>query len=500
MAPPVNVGQVLAGKYQIERVLGMGGMGVVVAALHLQLHERVAIKFLQAEALQSPQIVGRFLREARAAAKIRSEHVARVYDVGTLEDGAPYLVMEYLDGSDLSAVVKQRGPLPAAVAVEYVLQACEAIAEAHAAGIVHRDLKPANLFVTARADGSHVVKVIDFGISKMASDAGGAGLDMTKTTEMRGSLLFMPPEQMSRPRDADARSDIWAIGVSLFNLLTGEYPFPAESAPELCAKVFHQAPVPLRHRRPDCPPALEAVILRCLEKSPEQRFQNVAELAAALVDFAAPGARVSADRISKTLGVALGVTAAQAAPVTQYAPPGLKTAVPAQSGYGALGAITPGARSTASGPPGGEPAQTGRSTWGSTNPMEGKRRSGNAVVLVSAFGVLLVGAIVLLVVFMRPAPPEPEVASPAASAVPAIGAAGPASTGAPAISVTPAAGASAQAVDAPPSPSATTSASAPAAGQAAPPVETSKPKTGPRPTATGAPTAKPKKDLFESPL
>lgn len=301
MTAPVNVGEVLAGKYQVERVLGAGGMGVVVAARHLQLDERVALKFLLPDALKEPGVVARFEREGRAAAKIKSEHVARVRDVGTLETGAPFLVMEYLDGSDLSAVVKAHGPLPVATAVEYVLQACEAIAEAHAAGIVHRDLKPANLFVTARADGSPVVKVLDFGISKVTVGI-DAGMDITKTAEMRGSILFMPPEQMARPREADPRCDIWALGVSLYNLLTGAYPFRAGTVPELCAKVFNNEPDSPRAYRAEVPTGLEGAILRCLRKEPSQRFASVAELSAALVPFAGPEGRVSADRISRTLG------------------------------------------------------------------------------------------------------------------------------------------------------------------------------------------------------
>src|SRR6478752_489071 len=165
----LNEGEVLAGKYRIERVLGQGGMGIVVAATHLQLGERVALKFLLPEALSNPLAVERFAREARAAVKIKSEHVARVSDVGTLENGAPYMVMEYLDGSDLAAWLTQRGRLPVEQAVEFVLQASEAIAEAHSLGIVHRDLKPANLFVTRRPDGALSVKVLDFGISKRLS-------------------------------------------------------------------------------------------------------------------------------------------------------------------------------------------------------------------------------------------------------------------------------------------------------------------------------------------
>ena len=231
-------GDVLAGKYRVERVLGSGGMGVVVAAMHLTLQERVALKFLLPEGAKKEETVTRFLREARAAAKIKSEHVARVSDVGTLESGAPYLVMEYLDGSDLSALLRRDGPLPPRDAVEYVLQACEALAEAHAVGIVHRDLKPANLFLARHAGGAPRIKVLDFGISKLTARDPSMPPDdpsMTRTRAWLGSPLYMSPEQMRSARDVDTRTDIWALGVILYELLSGKPPFDGETFPELCA-------------------------------------------------------------------------------------------------------------------------------------------------------------------------------------------------------------------------------------------------------------------------
>ena len=301
MSAPVNVGDILAGKYQVERVLGTGGMGVVVAARHIQLDERVAIKFLLPEAAKKPTIVARFLREGRAASKIKSEHVARVYDVGTLEAGLPYIVMEYLEGSDLAVIVKQLGPLPVEEAVEHILQACEALAEAHTAGIIHRDLKPGNLFLTTRADGSPAIKVIDFGISKV-SDRQGDDLEITGTLEARGSPLFMSPEQMVSTRDVDHRSDIWSLGIALFHLLTGEYPFQAATMPQICGLVLTAEPRRLLPLRADAPPDLEKVILCCLQKDPADRYQSVAELAQALCEFAPPHARISADRAARVVG------------------------------------------------------------------------------------------------------------------------------------------------------------------------------------------------------
>jgi serine/threonine-protein kinase len=247
MPNEIAEGRVLAGKYRVERVLGQGGMGVVVAAHHIQLDERVAIKFLLPDAVANAEVVGRFVREARAAVRIKSEHVARVSDVGTLEGGEPYMVMEYLEGSDLAAWLLQRGALPVEQAVEFLLQASEAIAEAHALGIVHRDLKPANLFVVRRADGLWSVKVLDFGISKVtALDASGPDANFTRTSAVMGSPLYMPPEQMAASRNVDARADIWALGVILYELLSGHAPFAGETLPEVCMKIAIEPPPAIR--------------------------------------------------------------------------------------------------------------------------------------------------------------------------------------------------------------------------------------------------------------
>ncbi|WP_437519844.1 serine/threonine-protein kinase [Sorangium sp. So ce726] len=292
----VRPGQVIAEKYRVERVIGAGGMGVVVAATHLQLEERVAIKLLLPEAAKSRTLAERFVREARAAVKVKSEHVARVTDVGTLDSGTPYMVMEYLSGSDLADALRAGGPMTPQAAVEYVLQACEALAEAHAAGIIHRDLKPANLFLTRRADSSPCVKVLDFGISKVVS--GGSDPRITDTKAIMGSPLYMSPEQLKSSRDVDARTDIWSLGVILFELLTGAPPFDGATMPQLCVAIMQGIPSPLAAFRSDVPPALEAVIRKCLEKLPEQRFRHVGELAEALAPFATGRARLSIDRIS----------------------------------------------------------------------------------------------------------------------------------------------------------------------------------------------------------
>ena len=267
---PVKEGDILDGKYQVERILGLGGMGVVVAARHLQLEQRVAIKFVLAEAVGNAEAVERFAREARAAVKLRSEHVARVLDVGTMaQTGAPYMVMEYLEGSDLGDLVEQRGPLTAQDVVDFVLQACEAIAEAHSLGIIHRDLKPKNLFVTHAVDGKPLVKVLDFGISKQTTmGASGRDLSLTRTSSVMGSPNYMSPEQLRSAKAVDLRTDIWAIGVILYECLTGRVPFEAETVTQLTAMVLQDQPRPIQELRKDLSLGLTRVISRCLEKDP----------------------------------------------------------------------------------------------------------------------------------------------------------------------------------------------------------------------------------------
>jgi len=301
----VRVGDILSGKYRVERVLGAGGMGVVVQAHHLQLDERVAIKFLLPEGLKNPEALARFEREARAAVKIKNEHVARTIDVGKLDNGAPYIVMEFLEGTDLASLLRSRGSLGIDETVEFLLQASEAIAEAHALGIIHRDLKLENLFVVRRADGLMSVKVLDFGISKVTGLAGsGRDVGMTRTSTIMGSPLYMSPEQLHSTRDVDTRTDIWAIGVIIYELISGRPPFVGDSMPELVAKILTRPPEPLLNLRPDAPLGLERVILRCLEKDKAQRYVNIAEMAMALVPFGPKRSRASAERISRTVQAA----------------------------------------------------------------------------------------------------------------------------------------------------------------------------------------------------
>lgn len=272
-------------------------MGYVVSALHVELGEVVALKFLRPEALQIEELVERFAREARAAAKIRSEHVARVFDVGALPNGVPFIVMEHLAGKDLADVLHERGPLAIKVAVEYVMQACEALAAAHASGVVHRDIKPENLFLTRHAQGMDFVKILDFGISKVALTGRQAGKRAFVRTMMPlGSPVYMSPEQIRSSEHVDARADIWSLGCVLFELLTGVAAFDEPSLMQLSAAILEQDPVPLRALLPEAPLELENVVLRCLEKDPDKRYGNIAELALALYPFAPRRSRISAER------------------------------------------------------------------------------------------------------------------------------------------------------------------------------------------------------------
>ena len=287
-----SVGQVIGGRFRIDRFLGSGGMGLVVAATHLELGHRVAIKFLRDEMVANPSVVERFLREARAVVHLRTEHVCRVTDVGHTDAGAPYMVMELLEGSDLGKLVASQ-PLPLTVAVEYVLQASVAIAEAHAGGIVHRDLKPANLFVTRRPGGGPLIKVLDFGIAKAVTEA---SVQLTRSHSMLGSPAYISPEQLQSARDVDARTDIWALGATLYQLLTARLPFHRPNPAGMAVRIMREPPDPI-----DTDPALRAVVLRCLEKQPVQRYPDVAALAADLAPFGGPSGRALAGLVARLL-------------------------------------------------------------------------------------------------------------------------------------------------------------------------------------------------------
>jgi len=299
-APMPVPGDVVADKYRIEAVLGRGGMSVVYRATHIALEQPVAIKVLSAEALLLPEYVVRLKREARAVSRIRSEHVVRVHDIGELPGcGVPYLVMECLNGHDLAAALARRGPFPVELAIECVMQACEALAEAHALGIIHRDLKPANLFLGEAVDGSPCLKVLDFGISRMSHRHGLSAL--TDPGTVLGTPSYMAPEQMEGSEALDARSDIWALGTILYELLVGKPPYSGDSLPQIFVKIM-RAPTPRASAtRTGVRSGLDEIVTRCLEIDPADRFQTVAELAWALSSLGASRARDSAARISRVL-------------------------------------------------------------------------------------------------------------------------------------------------------------------------------------------------------
>jgi serine/threonine-protein kinase len=296
-APPP--GTRIADKYVVERVIGVGGMAVVVAARHVHLEQRVAIKLLLPDHARDAQTVARFLREGQVAARIRSEHVVRVHDVGMLDGQRPYMVLELLEGRDLGEIVAA-GRLPVPLAVDYVLQASEAVAEAHALGIVHRDLKPSNLFLNRGPDGAESVKVLDFGISKVADGGAVGDAKLTKTGALLGTPAYMAPEQL-RGRDVDPRTDVWGLGSILYELCSGACPFGGETMTALAAAILTDAPPQLRYLRPDAPAELDAVIERCLHKRPEDRYPSLAEMAAALAPLGTPAARTSLERIARVL-------------------------------------------------------------------------------------------------------------------------------------------------------------------------------------------------------
>jgi serine/threonine-protein kinase len=281
-------GSLIAKKYRVESVLGYGGMGGVVAATHCRLGQRVAIKILYPSSARNPEAIARFLREAQAAAALQSEHVVRILDFGRHGNGLPFMVMEHLSGTNLADLLTARGTLPVDEAIQYVMQASEAVAEAHARGIIHRDIKPANIFLSSRSDGSPLIKVLDFGISKTDWMAGFGDYnpDLTATADTLGTPMYMSPEQVRSTKNVTPAADIWALGVVLYELLAGVPPFWAESLPALSAKIVADSPTPLGMRRSDLPRGLDTVVLSCLEKDPAKRPASIADLARELTPFA----------------------------------------------------------------------------------------------------------------------------------------------------------------------------------------------------------------------
>ncbi|HEY6728187.1 MAG TPA: protein kinase [Polyangiaceae bacterium] len=318
---PVTVGQIVAEKYQVDSVIGQGGMGIVMSAHHIDLDQKVAIKFLLADVAQHADAAERFRREARAAARIHSDHVVRVLDVGVLPDEIPYMVMEYLEGKDLGAMMAAGERFSVEEAVGYALEAIDAIAQAHKAGIVHRDLKPANLFLAKRPDGSHRIKVLDFGISKSLTDSSLGAMRLTSTTTLIGSPLYMSPEQMQSARDVDGRADIWSFGAILFEMLAARPPYQANTLPQLCQELLTADPPKLRALRADVPEGVENAVARCLMRNIDERWQDMRDVAAALRPFS-PRHRshrpelTSSQRLSTDAGLGVEALSAESPPGT----------------------------------------------------------------------------------------------------------------------------------------------------------------------------------------
>ncbi|XYI01096.1 serine/threonine-protein kinase [Sorangium sp. So ce1128] len=475
----LGLGTIFAKKYRIEHILGEGGMGIVLAATHLHLDQLVAIKLLRPEVADNAEIVGRFLREARACSRVRSEHVTQVFDVGTGDDGTPYMVMELLRGFDLAQLLRQRGPMPIASAVDCLLQTCEALAFAHAVGIVHRDLKPSNLFLATDADGNARVKVLDFGISKLQEDELGgphrSQSSLTRTTSMLGSPLYMSPEQTRSSRNVDPRSDIWSLGVTAFELLTGHMPFNGETAGGVIAAILQDPAPPLRSLRPDAPEEIEWVIARCLEKDPRRRFGSIGELAPLLARFGTGGAHGALARIARV--------SPPAHTSTSVLPPG---APPAGTSSASNHIEAPSVQ----GATGGSQGRTGA------------RRGAQLLVwATAAFALVAAGAGGAIAVLRSPRSAEPpSIAVPVDATSDGTRPAPPSETSAPPdiapASADPAgeAGATAAlsaAASAWPSPSSSQSgpATAPPRATTVQPAETSNPTAAPRPAATPRPAA-----------
>ncbi|WP_437796836.1 protein kinase domain-containing protein [Sorangium sp. So ce693] len=332
----LEVGTLIAGKYRVDRLLDKGAMGAVVAATHVDLDELRAIKVLLPATAADPEMCGRFLQEARIASRLRSEHAVKVHDVGRLENGLPYMVMEFLDGRDLRVIRKQRGPLPVEEATLYVIQACDALAEAHALGLVHRDVKPANLFLTHTREGTPCIKVLDFGVSKVSQAALLGVAEMrTSTGQMLGTPHYMPPEQMRGQRDVDARADIWAVGSLLYVLLTGRYPMHARSVQTvslvLGGKFVPQLPSKVCR---GLSPEIDPIIMRCLERDRDKRWPDLAELTLALRPFAPPAAQPLVDRIQRILRGSLRDSLSGARPGVDGSDVGERGSIPTTMGSG----------------------------------------------------------------------------------------------------------------------------------------------------------------------
>ena len=462
-------GDVVAGKYAIERVLGEGGMGIVYEATHLRLRQRVAVKMLLPDMLAHQVIITRFEREARAAVQLRSRHVARVTDVDVNAEGVPYMVMEFLEGHDLQNELERRGRFPVEEAIEYVLQACAAMIEAHHVGIVHRDLKPSNLFL-ANDGGGQVVKLLDFGISKVQSE-GDAKL--TTAEAVMGTAMYMSPEQVRSTQNVDSRSDIWALGVILYELLSGRAPFTG-SPTQVAAAIVSEDPPDIRGICP-VPDDIWKTIQKALQRNVDMRFSDVRSFAATLLPFAGPSSlgRVSVEALLGGGGMSGSYPrVSMAAPMSPSAHPSSNPIIaPAVSEAKVHDATAPG--------------------W--TQPGAGAKPKRTTMVgIVLAALALLAGAVVAILYVRSHATTTPAAASSAPAPSATIAAAPPSAT----VSASP----PATTVPSPPvtvattEPSAIASARTPPRGAAPKPPTSAKPKPPTPAPTTPKPQGKPPGD------
>ncbi|AKV02848.1 serine/threonine protein kinase [Labilithrix luteola] len=302
--PQLSPGELVDGRYRIDEYLGGGGMATVYRATHLALAQPVAIKTIAPSVRMLPGIAERFLREARAATRLKGEHVVRVFDVGTMADGTPFMVMELLEGDDLGALIAAGTAISIERACDFVLETCEALAEVHGLGIIHRDVKPANLFLTRGPDGRSSIKLIDFGVSHVDAPLSSPAPGLTRPEMIVGSPQYMSPEQMHAASKIDGRSDLWSLGAVLYELLTGDPPYGNEGFWSVCLAAAHGPPPAPSTRRRGVPAGLDNVVLRCLRFEPEDRFADAAALAVALAPFASPGGAERARSTARVLEAA----------------------------------------------------------------------------------------------------------------------------------------------------------------------------------------------------
>jgi eukaryotic-like serine/threonine-protein kinase len=391
---------IVAGKYRLTRMIGRGGMGSVWEGIHVTLGTRVAVKFIDAEHAASAEARRRFENEARAAATLRSKHVVEVYDHGLMDDGRPFIVMEFLEGEPLDKRVERLGRLPARDTARLITMVCRALAKAHAAGIVHRDLKPDNVFlVWDDEDGEDVAKVVDFGIAKFTDSKGP--ISATRTGSVLGTPYYMSPEQARGLRSVDYRSDLWSVGVITYRCMTGHLPFEGEAVGDVLVKLC-TAPMPVPSQiASDVPPGFDAWFARALAREPAGRFQSAAELATSLA-----------------LVCGLSVRAAVPGDSTNGSSPNIQVRVSA--GVTPFSPVTPFNATTPSAQVGHSPQVTGAPITQTPAPGPPKAgRSGLVVAAVTLVAVLAIGGGVLVKLFHNDAPdrgpaaPSVEVVAPA---------------------------------------------------------------------------------------